>query len=348
MNALSALADDKVIIITKQTMTNCALVTKNDDDFKECCFSHSFTNTNDADTDNENNLGNISSDNTGENITINNNANSKYNLYNKNDEISARPLFNYTYTYAKKQCNEIGYFNSDGDCVCNNGGDFSNNHCWCPNGSWQKDGKCICQPGTQKYEYSSGVNKSLKTFSCQDDGYVNPYTFSDTTDYTYPSRNTYHDPDFVDWSDPLEVFWYHYEKSGEEVGMTFTEAFKMRQERNKNGTGGAKITIWKAFGITASNETDNIVLDVVGDAKCITPDANLDADSGTECVCTVISVSSGSIQEKWVYNPFAKFYVTTAKTEEDACKKVCTEKCAEAFAKDEYNVRYSLMKHWEP
>jgi len=351
----SALAADSTIIITKETMKNCALSIKNADDFTDCCLNHSFKN-NDSQEENivsENPSTNDGNSNSGSlgTITIQGGGSSK-ELYNKNDAVSARPLFSYTWTYDKKQCSAIGNLNQYDWCICNNGGDFRNHHCWCPMGAWQKNGQCICQPGTTKYEFYTGPSNSQKTFNCRNDEYENPYTFSDASDYTSPAHDKYNDPDYVDWDDPLSVFWYHYNKSGKEVGMTFTEAFEKQNNLNKRKEPKKipKITIWKAFGITATNGTQEYKIDVVGNSRCITPDANLDDNTGAQCVCSIKSVSTGSIQEKWVYNPLASFYFVLQydRSPEGICRTICSSKCAEAFANGDYNVRYSLMKHWKP
>ncbi len=288
------------IIVTNETMKNCAQVTRRSEDFKNCCLNHSFANGDSPDEilDIPDGTNDDPGANSGESKTILSGGGQKSEIYNKNDAISNASLFNYTHTYAKKQCTDIGYYNSSDWCVCHNGGSFRDGHCWCPMGSWHKDGKCICQSGTIKYEFDTGPANSVKTFNCQDDGYVNPYTFSDSDDYAYAGHNVHLDPDMVDWSDPLDVFWYNYEKSGQEVGMTFGQAFDMQNERNQVGKYNTKIKIWKVFGIVARNGTTDHTIDVVGDAKCITPDANLDADGGKECVCGIKSVSLGRVDEK--------------------------------------------------
>lgn len=346
LNISTVFAADNIIKIPKNTMKHCALWTKNNDEFKDCCFKRAFSNQN---THQDNPV--IDNNFTSTDTYTSHGYGAYSSEYNKNDAISAAPPFNFTYTYTKKQCSQIGHTNSDGWCVCNNGGDFSSGHCWCSMGAWQKNGQCICQAGTTKYEFYTGPSNSIKTFNCRNDDYINPYRFSNSQDYTYAERNKYHDPDFVDWTDPLSVFWFHYDKSGEEVGMTFEEAFKQQNTRNLNSTNKHPIKKWKVFGIVASNGSQQFNLDIVGDAKCITPDENLDADGGSECVCTVLSVSQGKIQEKWVYNPYAHFYWIFGQKDTSGpavCDRICAEKCAIAFAQDEYNVRYSLMKHWLP
>lgn len=368
----SALATDNMLIITKTTMKNCALLTTKTDNFRKCCLTHTFDNNvqqdqithsdeilNDNDPEDtkpsDDTLDNDEDDykpkNYGTSTVKGGGAVSYIDSYNKNDSISARPLFNYTWTYNKKICTQVGHTNEYNQCICDNGGSFHDNHCWCPMGAWQKNGQCICQPGTIKHESYTGPNNSDKTFNCQNDEYQNPYTFSNATDYTSPLHDPHNDPDFVDWDDPLSVFWHYYDTTGEEIGMTFSEAFDQQQVRNNSKKEPIpKITIWKAFGITATKGTQKINIDVVGDSRCITPDANLDDNTGAECACSIKSVSTGEIQEKWVFNPWASFYFTLQpdRSPQGICRRLCAQKCSEAFARDEYNVRYSLMKHWKP
>ena len=368
--ALPAFPADDKIIITKITMANCALTTTNVESFKKCCLTHGVSDNvqpdqiiisdndlnndekdNDVNDDKKSNDQNDTQNKSSGTCTVNGGgASSSIESYNKVDSASARPLFSYTWTYNKKNCSEVGHMNEYDWCICDNGGSFSDNHCWCPMDAWQKNGQCICQPGTTKYEFDTGPNNSVKTFNCRDEEYVNPYTFSNTTDYTSPKHDSHNDPDFVDWDDPLSVFWYHYNKSGEEVGMTFVEAFDQQQVRNNSKVPVPKITIWKAFGIVATKGTERISIDVVGDSRCITPDANLDDNTGAECACSIKSVSTGQIQEKWVFNPWASFgfLLQYASSPESICRTLCAEKCSEAFANDHYNVRYSLLKHWKP
>lgn len=190
------------------------------------------------------------------------------------------------------------------------------------------------------------------------DGFVETsYVFSNATNWTYEGRNT-DDPDFVDWSNELSVFWYYYDSYGEEVaqektGMSFSEAFAKQNELNTNGICelalNPKKHLWKAFGITAKKGKKITTIKVItGEAKCIS--TNISEMGGTVCVCSVKSVSTGTIQKKWVRgDPMFGFYMGECyNNKAGICEDTCAGRCAQDFANDDKNVRSLLMNWWEP
>ena len=346
----------KQMKIPASVMRECAF----EKDFKQCCFSKAIV-IDDTDIQNTNETPNNPGNPTQNNNQQNENPPSsnytpntlhygsgpidKYNKYFP----THRPLFDYYESHLIKKCEDVGHWYQSPNypdykyCVCDNGGDFDGTDCYCY--GWTENGQCSCPIGTTKYVFKTGPEENIDSVNCRSLDHINDWGFSKPDNWTQRPyfRNNLNNENAED------EFWDSLTEEQKTL-LIHVPRLPGYEELSAYRKTLIRDDIWKAWGIKAKKGFQTVKFDVVGTSKCIDTFANLDVESGSECVCSILSVSKGKTPKFWAYNPTAHFYVGfyANMTKDEICESECAQKCGQAFSSDDYNLRHILLNWWSP